>query len=209
MSARAVNREERGTSRVLRDILIIVLGTTAVVWFAATFLVASYYVPSASMETTLNIGDRLFAQKFNVGVKDLKRGDVVIFKDPHNWLEGESTDGYLVKRIIGLPGDTVSCCDALGKLQINGISVTEPYVKYGESPSDVNFTATVPKGQLWVMGDNRDESSDSRYHTDAPFVPISDVVAKVDYVYYPFSDHRGLGDYGYVFEGVPDRNIWG
>lgn len=206
MKARAVNPEERGTFRVLRDLLIIIVAVIAIVWGTSTYLLGSYYVPSASMESTLNIGDRIFGQKWGLG-NDIKRGDVVIFKDPHDWLAGESTDGYLVKRVIGLPGDTVSCCDALGRVQVNGISITEPYVKYGESPSEDAFTATVPKGSLWVMGDNRDESNDSRYQ-DYPFVPVDDVVAKVFYVYYPFSNQHKLVDYGYVFEGVPDRSFF-
>lgn len=203
---RAVNREERGTSRVLLDLLIIIVSVTAIVWGTSTFLLGSYYIPSASMETTLNIGDRIFGQKVGLG-DDIKRGDVVIFKDPHDWLKGESTDGYLVKRVIGLPGDTVTCCDALGRLQVNGVAINEPYVKHGESPSEESFTTKVPEGSMWVMGDNRDESNDSRYQ-EYPFVPMDDVVAKVFYVYYPFAEHRGLTDYSYLFDAVPDLNIW-
>lgn len=201
MTIRPAKPERSTGSRILLDLLIIVVATVAVVWTVSTFFISSYYVPSGSMETTLNIGDRVFAQKW--GLKDLHRGDVVVFKDPHHWLQGQAVnDGYLVKRIIGLPGDRVSCCDAVGRVQVNGISVVEPYVKEGESPSEDTFDAVVPAGQLWVMGDNRDESSDSRYHAE-PFVPESDVVAKVRYVYYPFGQARWLEDESDVFAGIP------
>lgn len=190
--------------RVLRSLLIIIVVVAAITWFATRFLFSNFYIPSASMETTLNINERVMVQKFDL--HNIHRGDVIVFADPGNWLEDQSVnDGYLVKRVIGLPGDVVSCCDAAGRVQVNGTSITEPYVKAGEAPSEDTFSQAVPAGDLWVMGDNRDESADSRYHNPG-FVPISKVYGKVVAVYYPFNKAHFLTNYGYVFDKVPGAN---
>jgi signal peptidase I len=187
--------------RVLRSLLIIIVAVAAITWFATRFLFSNFYIPSASMETTLNINDRVVVQKFDLN--NIHRGDVIVFADPDNWLAGEDvSDGYLVKRVIGLPGDTVACCDAAGRVQVNGVGITEPYVKAGEAPSQDTFSQAVPAGELWVMGDNRDESADSRYHTPG-FVPISKVYGKVVAVYYPFDKAHFMTDYSGVFASVP------
>ena len=119
--------------RVLRDLVIVVVVVVAIVFITQRYLVSSFYVPSASMESTLNIGDRVIAEKFDLHIH---RGDVIIFHDPGGWLRGQSVnDGYLVKRVIGVPGDRVACCNSLGQVTVNGTALNEHYIKNGESAS--------------------------------------------------------------------------
>jgi signal peptidase I len=99
------------------------------------------------------------------------------------------TGGHLVKRVIGLPGDVVVCCDGNGRVTVNGVALDETdYLSKGTQPSEISFQVTVPNGELWVMGDNRQHSEDSRYHMDEPgrgFVPVDDVVGKVWAIVWP------------------------
>ncbi|MFC8504683.1 signal peptidase I, partial [Pedococcus sp. NPDC057267] len=170
----------------------IVVGMALVLSFVVkTWLLQAFYIPSGSMENTLQVNDRVIVSKLTPGPFDLRRGDIVVFGDPGNWVEApvqqqhgkvatlvrdtmmfigllpDDAENHLIKRVIGLPGDHVVCCDAGGRLTINGQPVKEPYLKPGVSPSDQNFDITVPRGRVWVMGDNRSGSSDSRFH-DAP-----------------------------------------
>ena len=143
------------------------------------FLIRSFFIPSGSMLDTLQINDRIIVNVLAPEVVELQHGDVVVFKDPGGWLGVASavekepleqlgdfvlgTFGitapdsaeHLVKRVIGLPGDVITCCDADGKLLLNGLPLDEPYLRAGSNPSDIEFSVTVPAGQLWVMGDNR------------------------------------------------------
>ena len=147
-----------------------------------TFLVQAFFIPSTSMENTLLVGDRVLVSKLTPGVFQLHRGDVVVFKDPGGWLTSEESapaeqaggvggtlrnalsfvgllpqdaGEHLIKRVIGMGGDHVQCCDAQGRVQVNGVAVDEtPYLVPGAAPSDKQFDVTVPYGYLWVMGDN-------------------------------------------------------
>lgn len=179
-----------------KDIFIIVLIAFGVSLLLSTYVVKSYYVPSASMETTLRVNDRILVNLTYAQLGTMKHGDIVVFKDPGGWLGGAQKGGILVKRIIGLPGDKVSCCNSFNNLTVNGKEVSEPYIKLGSKPSEVEFAQKVPKGMLWVMGDNRLQSLDSRYHKDAKpygyFVPVKDVVGEVIAIYYPFQDFKSL-----------------
>jgi signal peptidase I len=196
-----------------------------------TFLVQAFFIPSQSMENTLLIGDRVLVSKLTPGPLSLHRGDVIVFKDPGGWLPAQipqpmsaargamtsvltfvgllpqDSGEHLIKRVIGLPGDTVICCDKTGRLQVNGISITEPYLKPGVAPSEVKFTVTVRAGQLWVMGDNRAESADSRLHREINDgqVPLGDVVGKAFVVVWPFGRIGGVADPPGVFTGVPAK----
>jgi signal peptidase I len=120
----------------------------------------------------------------------------------------QDTGEHLIKRVIGLPGDHVACCDADGKVEINGVPITETsYIKLGSIPSQDSFDTKVPDGMLFVMGDNRQDSSDSRYNTGKPgggFVPIDNVVGTAFATVWPFQNatiHRNPGS---VFEKVPE-----
>lgn len=209
-----------------KEILTIIVIAVVLSFLIKTFLFRAFYIPSGSMENTLQIDDRIFVNLLVPKPIAIERGDVVVFKDtqgwlapveqaPQNWLTEagtfigllpDSSQQHLVKRVIGLPGDTVRCCDAGGNLTINGQAITEPYLFPGASPSETTFEVTVPEGHLWVMGDHRNNSQDSRYHqdtTETGFVPIDDVEGRALVVAWPLSHWGILGNYPDVFTDVP------
>ncbi|MCU1526988.1 MAG: family signal peptidase [Frondihabitans sp.] len=227
-----------GAGRFVRDIVIIFLAALLISFLIKTFLVRSFYIPSGSMENTLQINDRIIVDELVPNVIPLKRGDVVVFTDPGGWLTSAETapttsgnpvvDGiqwfltqvglgtqdsndHLIKRVIGLPGDKVACCNAFGQMTVNGVPLQEPYTKLPagvtrESQND--FSVTVPAGELWVEGDNRYDSADSRYQTNTPskgFVPESDVVGKAFVITWPASRWSWLSNYPSVFQGTDKR----
>ncbi|MFT4011634.1 MAG: signal peptidase I [Nocardioidaceae bacterium] len=173
------------------------------------FFVQMFFVPSSSMRPTLQENDRILVQKISYWKGDIKRGDVIVFKDPGGQWLGEQDDslnpvqkalslaglyptgGHLVKRVIGIGGDHVKCCDKQGRITVNGVPLEEQdYIRKGTSPSDSKFDIRVPKDHLWVMGDNRTNSEDSRFHRNLPgkgAVPVSDVVGKVWAVVWPWN----------------------
>jgi len=165
------------------------------------FAFQAFMVPSASMEPTLQVGERILVNKFAT----IERGDIVVFTDPDNWLTPEEGD-FLVKRVVGVGGDKIYCCNVSGNLEVNGQNVEESsYVLDGARTDQINFDVTVPKGKLFVMGDNRNNSPDSRYHLiapDDPFVPTSNVVGKVVMVLWPLADLRRITDQAAVFNEV-------
>ena len=195
--------------KFIRDLVIILLVALVIAFFVKTFLVRSFYIPSGSMENTLQIDDRVIVDELVPKVIPLKHGDVVVFTDPGGWLtasEGSGSD-HLIKRVIGLPGDTVACCNAAGDMMVNGVPLKEPYTSLGyeKDASGITFDVTVPANSLWVMGDNRYDSEDSRYHQNDPthgFVPMSDVTGRAVLISWPISRWTWLGDYPNVFAGV-------
>ncbi|MDX6323994.1 MAG: signal peptidase [Nocardioidaceae bacterium] len=192
----------------LELVLLLVLALALAVGIKA-LLVQAFYIPSGSMNNTLVFNDRILVEKVSYwGSASPQRGDVVVFSDPGGWLdESESphaqnlvaralelvglfpTGGHLVKRVIGIGGDTVACCDQHGRVTVNGTPLHEQsYLAPGQRPSLITFREKVPPGYLWVMGDNRSESADSRVHLGDPgggFVPVDDVVGKVFSVIWP------------------------
>ncbi len=205
------SRRRRGFLVFLRDVLVIVVIAALVSFVVKSFVVRSFYIPSASMERTLLINDRILVDELTPRWTDYERGDVVVFKDPGGWLDGQpqtpaqpplveavdwvlnfvgisATDSqdHLVKRVIGLPGDHVVCCNALGQITINGAPIDE--LSYLNLPpgdtaaSNDPFDVVVPEDSVWLLGDNRDRSRDARAHQDLPsggFVPMG--------------EHRGQG----------------
>ena len=196
----------------LRELPITIVSALIVSIVVKTFLLHFFYIPSGSMENTLQVGDRIAVNKFGALFSDIKRGEVVVFADPDNWLGSASEDSnkgisgqvknvlitlgvvpdpakqFLIKRVIGVGGDTVICCDATGKLQVNGTSINEPYVYENNTPSDSKFNVTVPKGYIWVMGDHRAANADSRFHTDdinKGMVPLTKVVGRATFIVWP------------------------
>jgi signal peptidase I len=172
------------------------------------FVAEAFYVPSESMYDTLTTNDRILAEKVSYLHRDVDRGDIVVFKDPANWLNeapktpgtlrqlGEfvgilprSGEGHLVKRVIGVAGDTVVCCNKRGQIAVNNIALDErEYLQKDAKPSNSPFSVVVPPGSLWVMGDNRAESADSRAHMGGPgggFVPVENVVGRACCVIWP------------------------
>ena len=230
---RSGRRPSRGAAGFLRDLVVIVVVAVLASFLIKTFLIRSFYIPSASMENTLQVGDRILVNELVPGLIPLQRGDVVVFTDPGGWLHNDpvappsnpvsaagewvlslvglstqDANDHLVKRVIGLPGDHVTCCNALGQMSVDGSPLQEPYVVLQPGSSAVSGTAfdiTVPKGRLWVMGDNRYDSADSRYNRDTPskgYVPVADVVGRAFVVSWPVSNWSWLSDYPATFDGV-------
>jgi signal peptidase I len=190
------------------------------------FFVQAFYIPSPSMEPMFIKNDRILVQKVSYwGDKTPKRGDIVVFKDPGSWLSEDETrtahnpvtkaleavglypsGGHLVKRVIGIGGDRVKCCDAQGRVTVNGKPLDEKsYLPKGTLPSEDPFDVRVPDGDLWVMGDNRDNSADSRYHMGDPgggFVPDDLVVGKVWALIWPWKRAKWVHTPG-AFKAVP------
>jgi len=217
----------------VRDVVVILLIAVLVSFVVKTFLVRSFFIPSESMMNTLHIDDRVIVNELVPDVMPVQHGDIVVFKDPGGWLmasphtsKGPIGDGmdwvlslvgltspdndqHLIKRVIGLPGDTVKCCTPEGLLTINGVAIKEPYINLPEGvtkASEVNFSVTVPKNSLWVMGDNRYNSKDSRFNTDKPghgFVLTSDVVGRAFVLSWPIKNWTWLSNYPEVFVDVP------
>ena len=205
----------RRKGSLLKELPVLVIVALVVSLLIKTFLVQFFYIPSGSMENTLQIKDRVAVNKIPFISKTINRGDVVVFRDPNNWLPEIVDYGtnkyvakaksalvavgvlpnpakqYLVKRVIGVAGDHIVCCTKNEKLSINGVEVTEPYIYAGNKPSEMKFDVTVPAGKIWVMGDHRGASADSRYHQEdvnKGFVPLSKVTGRVVAVIWPFKD---------------------
>ncbi|WP_395294218.1 signal peptidase I [Kitasatospora hibisci] len=210
---RAARRRKRS---LLREFPLIVLVALLVALVMKSFLVQVFVIPSGSMEQTIQIGDRVLVDKFTPWFgAEPERGDVVVFKDPGGWLESDhqpSADGPvlrgakqvltfvgllpsdseqdLIKRVIGVGGDTVECCDDQGRVSVNGTPIDEPYLAAGNPPSRQPFEVKVPQGRLWVMGDHRDVSADSRFHMGNPgqgTIPLSGVVGRAFTIVWPVS----------------------
>jgi signal peptidase I len=201
-----------------RELLTIVVAAAVLTLLVKAFLVQVYRIPSASMENTLQIGDRVLVNKVVYHLRDIARGDIVVFSGQDSWgpdappppsnpvvrvfddvLSGlglHSDQTYYIKRVIGLPGDHVVCCDAQGRITVNGVALNESqYVYPGEQPSTIKFSTVVPSGHLWVMGDHRGDSEDSRYHPDDPgggAIPESQVVGRAFFIIWPPSQFHDL-----------------
>ncbi|WP_316526073.1 signal peptidase I [Kitasatospora brasiliensis] len=215
---RAVRRRKRS---LVREVPLIILVALLVALVMKTFLIQVFVIPSGSMEQTIRIGDRVLVDKLTPWFgSEPQRGDVVVFKDPGGWLERDrkpSHDGPvpgaakqvltfvgllpsdneqdLIKRVIGVGGDSVECCDAQGRLSVNGHPMDEPYLSPGNPPSRQTFKVQVPQGRLWVMGDHRDVSADSRFHMGNPgqgTIPVSDVVGRAFVIAWPLDRFHQL-----------------
>lgn len=188
-------------------VIVIALGLSAAV---RAFIAQAFYVPSASMEQTLLVNDRIIASRITTQVSGVKRGEIVVFKDPSMWLPepappAEGPLGWiqqglifigvlpsdsgkdLVKRAIGIGGDRVACCDSQGRIVVNGVPLDEDYII---GPTDqVLFDVEVAPGSLFVMGDNRGDSRDSRFHLEDNDggVPVENVVGRVVFVMWPLN----------------------
>ncbi|WP_328432155.1 signal peptidase I [Streptomyces sp. NBC_00453] len=165
------------------------------------FVVQPFQIPSGSMENGLRVGDRVLVNKlaYRFGAEP-RRGDVVVFDGT-----GYFGSGDYIKRVVGVGGDHVVCCDKEGRIEVNGRSVDESTFLYpGDSPSSVPFKVVVPQGTLFLLGDHRSDSSDSRDHLGSPgggMIPVSDVIGRADWIVWPSAHwirlHRP-GAYGRV-----------
>ena len=197
-------------------ILVVVALLLAVV--IKTYAIQAFFIPSGSMENTLEINDRVLVNKLVYDVRGIHRGDIVVFNGDGSWDPGTpprntnfvvkfaqgfaSMFGFghpgdiLIKRVIGLPGDKVACCDAQGRVTVNGVPLTEQsYLYPGDAPSEIRFNIVVPPGRLWVMGDHRLISDDSRNHLGEPgggTVPENAVIGRAFVIIWPISRWRIL-----------------
>ncbi|WP_277050925.1 signal peptidase I [Ruania albidiflava] len=226
-SASAKNRRRRHPIRAfLRESVIVVVCALVLSLVIKTFLAQAFYIPSVSMEPTLMVGDRLVVNKLVPQVMDIDRGDVVVFLDPGGWLDTpphelnaaeqvltwigllpEHADEHVIKRVIGTGGDHVVCCTAEGLITVNGEPIEEPYLVPGAVPSERPFDVTVPESHLFVLGDNRPRSADSRAHAGAVgggFVPVRNVVGRAFVITWPLDRITWLSNPTETFADVPD-----
>jgi len=200
-----------------RRIAVIALVAALALSLVRSLLVQSYVVPTGSMEPTVRPGDRVLVSRLAYRIGDIHRGDVIVFNgagvfEPDIAPAGSplasagravasafslpiGSRDYL-KRVIGLPGDHVICCDAQGRVSVNGVALNETYLNPQGASESVRFDIVVPPGRLWVLGDNRGDSADSRSHLGDPgggTVPVGRVVGRVTRIYWPPADAGGIG----------------
>ncbi len=204
----------------MHELPVIVLVALGLSLLIKTMLLQAFFIPSTSMQPTLEIGDRVFVEKITTRFGTVQRGDVVVFRDPGGWLPDDpagadggpgavvrkvlafvglvpaASEDDLIKRVIGVAGDRVRCCEAEGRVTVNGKPLSEQYLYPGDKPSEVEFDVTVPRNALWVMGDHRIVSEDSRFHRDDPrrgMVPLDHVIGRAFVVVWPLTRSDGLG----------------
>lgn len=234
--ARRVKRRRRRSA--VKEVPLLITVALVIALVLKTFLVQAFVIPSGSMEQTIRIDDRVLVDKLTpwFGSKP-QRGDVVVFKDPGGWLQEENApkkddpvvvkqvkqaltfigllpsddEQDLIKRVVAVGGDTVKCCDADGRVTVNGVPLSEPYLHPGNVPSTITFDVKVPEGRLFVMGDHRANSADSRFHLDEAFqgtVSEEEVVGTAFVIAWPFDHWRRLEEPD-AFASVPDSRTSG
>ncbi|MDP9417290.1 MAG: signal peptidase I [Actinomycetota bacterium] len=206
----------RSFLRELPFLLAVALGLSLLL---KAFVIQAFHIPSGSMESTLQVGDRVLVNKLVYDLRDIRRGEVVVFDGVDSFtaeVPGTPEQGALararravgstlgvaspderdfIKRVIGVEGDRVRCCDERGRVSVNGEPLDESYVYPGDRPSEMKFDVRVPPGRLWVMGDHRSRSADSRVHLGDPgggMVPVQRVIGRAFVVVWPVSDARWL-----------------
>ncbi|WP_458111205.1 signal peptidase I [Arthrobacter sp. R1-13] len=191
-----------------RFVLLALVVAVVISGLFRSLLLDIYYIPSASMEPLFETGDRILVSRTDLQKQPIGRGDVVLFDGrgtfaPLNsgqgplldaasglghWIGLTGSDTTYVKRVIGLPGDHVVCCGTDGRLTVNGQFLEEPYVYDGDAPSKQKFSVIVPPGRLWLLGDHRAMSADSRSLLGAPgggMVPLDRVIGRPVQIIWP------------------------
>ena len=194
-----------------RELPVLVVVALVLALLIKSFVIQAFYIPSASMQNTLEIGDRVLINKIVYHTRPIHRGDIIVFDGTGSWdtvdpaastnifskavselegIVGISHDSNIyIKRVIGVPGDRVACCNAKGQVTVNGVALSESsYLYPGSQPSAQSFNITVPPGRLWVMGDHRIVSYDSRGHMGDPgggTIPESGVLGRAFVIIWP------------------------
>lgn len=223
----------------VREVLLVLVWAVLIAFVVKTLLVRGFYIPSGSMENTLQLNDRIFVNVVEPTFGPLERGDIVVFEDAKGWLPAQPdtgggpadavhdalafvgvlpdrTDQHLIKRVIGVGGDTVACCDASGRVTVNGeaLDEQEAYLFPGSAPSDTEFEVDVPEDHYFVLGDHRDASADARVHLtevvdNGAFISHDDVVGTAFVIAWPLDRFQLLHNPEEVFADVPDRSAGG
>lgn len=222
-----------------REILLVLVWAVLIAFVVKTLLVRGFYIPSGSMENTLQLNDRIFVNVLEPTFGPLERGDIVVFEDAKGWLPAQPdsgggptdavydalafvgvlpdrTDQHLIKRVIGVGGDTVACCDASGRVTVNGEALEEQdaYLHPGSAPSELEFEVQVPENHYFVLGDHRDASADARVHLaeiadNGAFISHDDVVGTAFVIAWPLDRFQLLQNPDEVFADVADRSSGG
>lgn len=219
----AKTKKKESSGGWLKEILTTIVVVLVISFLVKTFLFRIFFIPSASMENTLQLDDKIGVNVAHSWYGDMHRGDIVVFKDSNEWMGPAHNDvnpvrrvlefvgvapdtstNYVIKRVIGVGGDNVACCDADGKVTVNGVALDEPYLYEGDDPSAMSFDVTVPEGHYFVMGDHRSKSGDSRYHIEdgKTFVSDDDVVGKAVNIILPFDRFQWLSSQEDTFDPV-------
>ena len=222
----------------VKEFAAVVVGAVIVASVLRGFVGQMFIIPSESMQNTLQVNDRVLVEKLS----SIKRGQIVVFKDPGGWLTGprakergpigkafqfigilpDTSTEHLIKRVVGLPGDSVACCDASGRISVNDQPLEEEsYLYMGPDgvqvkPSQIRFEVVVPAGRIFVLGDNRTHSRDSRCHLNdvqagatkgaSAFVPTDLVVGRAIAVVWPLGNARRLHTPA-TFEALPAGKV--
>ena len=221
-ASEGVSQQERKRSRIPAwlEFPLLIVGAFLVAFVVKTFLVQAFYIPSGSMEDTLQVGDRVLVNKVVYHLRPIERGDVIVFDGTGSFITGDIVepdrspvevvgrllgeivglapprDTDFIKRVIGVGGDRVVCCDVDGRITVNGVPLDEEaYLYRNNPPSKQPFDVLVPEGTLWVMGDHRSASADSRSHMGDPgggFVPVDRVIGRAFAVVWPLGNAQIL-----------------
>jgi signal peptidase I len=218
----------------VREIILVLVWAVLIAFVVKTLLVRGFYIPSGSMENTLQLNDRIFVNVVEPTFGPLERGDILVFEDSKGWLPEQPagaggpgdavydalafvgvlpdrTDQHLIKRVVGTGGDHVVCCDASGRVTVNGEALDErdAYLFPGAAPSEIPFDLIVPENHYFVLGDHRNASADSRVHLadqteNAAFISHDDVVGTAFVIAWPLDRFELLQNPAEVFADVPD-----
>lgn len=197
------DRTEKPRGSFWRELPILLGVAILVAVLVRAFVLQTFFIPSESMEHTLNINDRVLVNKLVYDFRDPHRGDIVVFKAPQEWRSDPREEDF-IKRVIGVAGDRVVCCDDRGRISVNGVPLEESYLYTddgtgrADAASEDSFDVVVPDKRLWVMGDHRSHSGDSREQytrhgsVEGATIWVEDVVGRAFVLFWPMNRARWL-----------------
>ncbi|MDI1464089.1 signal peptidase I [Catellatospora sp. KI3] len=191
-----------------RELPVLLVVALVVAFGVRQFVVQTFYIPSESMEHTLDRYDRVLVNKLVYEFRAPEEGEIIVFESPESWRNSMEEKDF-IKRVIGAAGDHVVCCDPQGRIEVNGHALDEPYVYPGNKMAPSAFDITVPAGRLWVMGDHREASSDSlaNYNSHGhdlqqATIPVDAVIGRAFVLFWPFDRSTWLTR-PETFDGIP------